>query len=141
MTGMRMSQPVCRCSRAVAHKCDEHFADLVPNRTDKDNLYTHLFRAVYATIASHWFCPPLVPEIEFRAAIQGHYQILDENNPTLRRSLAAGRHYFDYKISDGQGNIDGRLGIKLSRQGISVGEQVIFVRTSELKQNREEKII
>ena len=109
-----------RYSRAVAHKCDEHFADLVPERTGKDNLYTHLFRAVYATIASHWFCPPHVPEIEYRAAIQGHYQILDENDPTLRRSLAAGRHYFDYKISDGHGNIDGRLGIKLSDPGVSI---------------------
>lgn len=109
-----------RYSRAVAHKCDEHFADLVPKRTGKDNLYTHLFRAVYATIASHWYCPPHVPEIEYRAAIQGHYQILDENDPQLRRSLAAGRHYFDYQISDGQGNIDGRLGIKLSLNGVSV---------------------
>ena len=117
-----------RYSRAVAKKCDEHFADLVPRRAGEDNLYSHLFRAVYATIASHWYCPPTVPEMEYRAAIQGHYQILEEKNPVLRRSLEAGRHYYDYKISDGSGNIDGRLGIKLGQPGVEIIEQ--FVRAS-----------
>lgn len=112
-----------RYGSAVATKCDRYFDELVPKREDKDNLYTHLFRAVYATIASYWFCPPTVPEMEFRAAIQGHYQILDEQNPELRRSLAAGRNYFDYKISDGEGNIDGRLGIKLGLPDVEVVEQ------------------
>jgi len=112
-----------RYSRAVSKKCDEHFADLVPRREGEDNLYSHLFRAVYATIASYWYCPPTVPEMEYRAAIQGHYQILNERDPVLRRSLEAGRHYFDYKISDGMGNIDGRLGIKLGDPDVEVLEQ------------------
>jgi hypothetical protein len=112
-----------RYSRAVASKCDLYFSDLVPRRDDKDNLYTHLFRAVYATIAAYWFCPPTVSELEYRAAIQGHYQILDEQNPELRHSLAAGRNYFDYKISDGEGNIDGRLGIKLHLSDVEVIER------------------
>mgnify|MGYP006356583811 CR=1 FL=1 len=90
-----------RYGRAVATKCDRYFDELVPPREDKDNgrlkcpneirasrphLYTHLFRAVYATIASYWYCPPSIPEIEFRAAIQGHYQIIDEKNPKFSRS-------------------------------------------------------
>jgi len=112
-----------RYSRAVAKKCDEHFVGLVPKRDGEDNLYSHLFRAVYATIASHWYCPPTIPEMEYRAAIQGHYQILEEKNPVLRRSLEAGRHYYDYRISDGSGNIDGRLGIKLDLSGVEVVEQ------------------
>jgi hypothetical protein len=112
-----------RYSRAVASKCDLYFSDLVPRRDDKDNLYTHLFRAVYATIAAYWFCPPTVSELEYRAAIQGHYQILDEKNPELRHSIAAGRNYFDYKISDGEGNIDGRLGIKLHLSDVEVIER------------------
>ncbi|MBW4532562.1 MAG: telomere resolvase [Pleurocapsa minor HA4230-MV1] len=112
-----------RYGRAVAKKCDRYFDELVPPREDQDNLYTHLFRAVYATIASYWYCPPTVPEIEFRAAIQGHYQIIDELDPKLRRSIAAGRNYFDYRISDGQGNIDGRLGIKLSLPDVEILEQ------------------
>lgn len=112
-----------RFSSAVAKQCDRYFSELVPPRDDKDNLYTHLFRAIYGTIASFWYCPAIVPEMEFRAAIQGHYQILDEENPTLRRSLAANRNYFDYKISDGKGNVDGRLGIKLNLPSVKVIEQ------------------
>ena len=109
-----------RYAQAVATKCERYFRELVPTRDERDNLYTHLFRAIYATIAAYWYCPPTVPEMEFRAAIQGHYQILDEKNPELRRSLAAGRNYFDYKISDGEGNIDGRLGIKLGLPDVEV---------------------
>ncbi len=109
-------------AHAVINACDRHFKELVPTRDGEDNLYTHLFRAVYATIASHWYCPPSVPELEFRAYIQGHFKILDENDPKLRRSLAASRHYFDYKIADGIGNVDGRLGIKLPLPDVTVVE-------------------
>jgi Telomere resolvase len=109
---------------AVIRACDQHFAGLVPTREGKDALYTHLFRAVYATIASFWYCPQQVNEIEFRAAIQGHFQILNESRSTLRRSLAASRHYSDYEISDAviaqyQGK---RKGIKLGIAGIEVIE-------------------
>lgn len=120
-----------RFSKAVATQCERHFKGLVPPREGKDNLYTHLFRSIYGTIACYWYCPPNIPEIEYRAAIQGHYQILDEKNPELRRSLAAGRHYFDYKISDGQGNIDGRLGIKLGFPDIKIIEEFESVYTPE----------
>ena len=96
---------------------------MVEKRKDKDNLYTHLFRAVYSTIAAHWYCPPKVPVIEYRAAIQGHYQVLDEKNPQLRRAIAADRNYFDYQIGNGEGNIDGRLGIKLTLPGVKVIEE------------------
>lgn len=85
---------------AVIHQCDLHFQDLVPRREGKDNLYTHLFRAVYATVATFWFCPPRVNDVEFKAAIQGHYAILDEQNSERRRSLTASRHYSDYEIAD-----------------------------------------
>ena len=109
-------------SHAIAQACDRTFADLVPSREGKDNLYTHLFRAVYSTIATFWYCPTEVPELEFRAAIQGHYQILEEGQTELRRSLAASRHYFDYEIADkviaahkGQ-----RKGIKLEQRDVEV---------------------
>jgi len=112
-----------RYEERVAKKCDRHFSALVPKRDGKDNLYSHLFRAIYATIACHWYCPPTVPEMEYRAAIQGHYKLLNEKNEKLRRSLAASRHYFDYKIADGSGNIDGRLGIKLSLPRVQIIKQ------------------
>ena len=77
---------------------------------------------MYSTIATFWYCPSEVPELEFRAAIQGHYQILEEGQTELRRSLAASRHYFDYEIADkviaahkGQ-----RKGVKLKRPGVEV---------------------
>jgi Telomere resolvase len=100
---------------AVARACDKHFTDLIPRREGKDNLYTHLFRSVYATIATFWYCPEAVNPDEFKAAIQGHYAILDEQNPELRRSLIAGRHYADYEISDSviAQNHGKRKGIKL----------------------------
>jgi Telomere resolvase len=70
---------------AVTRACDKHFTDLVPHREGKDNLYTHLFRSVYATIATFWYCPPQVDPVEYRAAIQGHYVILDEMDMERRR--------------------------------------------------------
>ena len=109
-------------SHAIAQACDRTFDDLVPAREGKDNLYTHLFRSVYSTIATFWFCPPETPELEFRAAIQGHYKVLEEGQTELRRSLAASRHYFDYEISDrviaahhGQ-----RKGVRLGEPGVEM---------------------
>ncbi len=106
-------------SQRVAVACDRHFEDLVPSRAG-GNLYTHLFRAVYATIATFWYCPANVDTVEFRAAIQGHYQILDEKSPTLKRSLAASRHYADFDIADSviAQHHGKRKGIKLGHGGI-----------------------
>ena len=120
--GMNNTDINQKYSGAVAADCDRNFADLIPRRAGRDNLYTHLFRSVYAAIATHWYCPPRVADIEFKAAIQGHFTVLDQTNPKKRRSLAASRHYSDYKIGDGKGNIDGRQGIKLGQPGIEVIE-------------------
>jgi len=100
-------------SGAIADKCHEHFSDLVPARTDKDTLYTHIFRAVYATIAAHWYCPPAVPEHQFKAEIQGHFTITQDGKKLP--NYAARSNYDDYAIGNGQGNRDGRLGIKLDQ--------------------------
>ncbi len=130
-----------RYEHAVAVKCDRHFRDLVPLRSGKGNLYTHLFRAVYATIAAHWFCPPTVSDLEFRAYIQGHFQILNETNSEKRTSMAAQRHYWDYKIADGQGNVDGRLGIKLQQTGVQVLEAFDQSQTTTtIKEDRGQKV-
>jgi hypothetical protein len=105
---------------AVAKACDRAFSGLVPTRAGKDSLYTHLFRAVYATIATFWYCPPSVNETEFKAAIQGHYAIQEAGSHELRRSLAASRHYSDYEISDQEvAHYNGmRKGIKLGVGGV-----------------------
>lgn len=106
--------------QTVARVCDRFFQDLVSTRDGKNNLYTHLFRAVYATIATYWFCPTTVSDLEFRAYIQGHFKVLDETNRSKQTDMASQRHYWDYKISDGDGNIDGRLGIRLNEDGVEV---------------------
>ncbi|WP_299415051.1 protelomerase family protein [Acaryochloris sp. IP29b_bin.148] len=107
-------------SPPVAKACDRYFAELIPQRAGRGNLYTHLFRTIYARIATHWYAPPTVADVEYMAAIQGHFLIQNEQDPTLRRSLASTRHYNDYKIGDGQGNIDGRQGIRLQDPGVKV---------------------
>ncbi|WP_204137590.1 protelomerase family protein [Halomicronema sp. CCY15110] len=100
-------------SGAIAQKCEDLFSDLVPARSDKENLYTHIFRAVYATIAAHWYCPPAVPEHQFKAEIQGHFTITQDGKKLP--NYAARSNYDDYAIGNGQGNRDGRLGIKLGQ--------------------------
>lgn len=132
-----------RYSHQVNQAAERHFHGLVPSRlpapakgkqagsTDDplarqrrgDALYLHLFRAVYATIAVHWFCPPRVNRLVFKAEIQGHRQILEAPTSAMRRSYSASRHYDDYQIADASGeNIDGRQGIKL---GILPGLEVL----------------
>ena len=130
-----------RYEHAVAQICVRPERDLVPLRSGKGNLYTHLFRAVYATRAAHWFCPPNVSDLEFRAYIQGHFQILNETNREKRTSMAAQRHYWDYKIADGQGNVDGRLGIKLQQTGVQVLEAFDQSQTTTtIKEDRGQKV-
>lgn len=112
---------------AVARVCDEVFRDLVPTREGEGNLYTHLFRAIYASIATVWYCPPAVNPEEFKAAIQGHFKVLNATNPSLRRSLAAGRHYADYEVADAP-----RRGIKLGVAGIEPIEMFKIANSVEV---------
>ncbi|MFQ3638049.1 MAG: protelomerase family protein, partial [Cyanobacteriota bacterium] len=102
-----------RFSSAVAAKCVEHFSGLIPPRSGREDLYTHVFRAVYATIAAHWFCPPNIPEHNFKAEIQGHFTLSQDGRKLPNYSARA--NYDDYMIGTPDGNRDGRLGIKLGR--------------------------
>lgn len=110
--------------QAVSKACDTHFAELIPLREGKDNLYTHISRSVYATIAVFWFCPESVDPVEYKARVQGHYQVLNEENQTLRPSLEASRHYSDYAIAPKViAEHAGRSkGIKLGHGGVEVIE-------------------
>jgi Telomere resolvase len=113
--GLSAQQINQKYAHAVASACDRHFTDLVPKREGRDNLFTHLFRSVYAAIATLWFAPPTVDASEYKAAIQGHYAILEEPDSDLRRSLSASRHYNDYKIADPKGNIALSSNIQLTK--------------------------
>ncbi len=136
--GLTAGQINQKYAQAVATACDRHFSELVPNREGKDNLFTHLFRSVYAAIATHWYAPPTVDASEYKAAIQGHYAILEATDGTLKRSLAASRHYNDYKIGDLNGNIDGRQGIKLGYGGVEVIDVFSPERQGAIKEVTEE---
>jgi hypothetical protein len=141
-----------RYGHQVNQAADQHFCGLVPSRlpaapkSDRrggmdnpqarqhrsDALYLHLFRAVYATIAVHWFCPPRINRLVYKAEIQGHRQILEAPSSIMRRSYSASRHYDDYQIADASGeNINGHQGIKL---GILPGLEILRAFQSPSKQ-------
>lgn len=100
-----------RYSQQVARRVELHFDGLVPPRTGKDDLYTHIFRAVYAAITTFWFCPINVPPHKFKAEIQGHFKLTSDGRKLP--NYAARSNYDDYAIADANGNRDGRLGIML----------------------------
>ena len=68
------------------------------------------------------YCPPSVDEVEFKAAIQEHFALLNEKNSTNRRSLASSRHYSDYEIADSVISQHGgkRKDIKLGIGGVEL---------------------
>ena len=111
-----------RYGRQCKEAANKHFADLVPPRHGDDDLYMHLFRAIYATIAVFYFCPPRVNDTLFKAEIQGHRMIIDTADKKKRRAYSASRHYDDYKIQDASGNVDGRRGLRLGKPGVQVLE-------------------
>lgn len=117
---LSLTQVNIRLSPAVAEACDRHFADLVPPIEGRDNLYTHLFRKIYATIATYFYCPPTVDEAEFRAEIQGHFTAQEGQTLAERRSLNSDRFYRSYVILDAEGN--SRKGIRLDWHGVEVLE-------------------
>jgi hypothetical protein len=114
-----------RYSEASADACDRCFADLVPKRQDKERLYNHLFRALYATIAAHWYCPSTVLEHNYKAEIQGHFTLSADGKKIPNYSARS--HYDDYLIGYFDPNNqtwqrDGRLGLKLEVEGVQVIE-------------------
>lgn len=120
--GLSPDQINAKYSAPVIRAVDNHFADLVPVREGHDNLYTHLQRAVYAALATYYYCPPTVPVWKFKALAQGHFQVLEAPDDTVRLAYTARRHYDDYEIGDGHGHVDGRRGLHLGQPGVQVLE-------------------
>jgi hypothetical protein len=108
--------------RQCREAANRHFAGLIPAREGEDDLYMHLFRAIYATLAVHYYCPPRINPTLYKAEIQGHRMIVDADDPKERRSYAASRHYDDYAIADARGNRDGRQGLRLGLPGVEILE-------------------
>ncbi|KAI9131963.1 telomere resolvase [Acaryochloris sp. CCMEE 5410] len=104
----------------VALACDLNFADLIDYQSVEGNLYTQLSRTIYARIATHWYAPPQILDIDFMAAIQGHFIILQTKDVETKKSLAKKRHYFDYFIGNEIGKINRQQGIRLHDPNVSV---------------------
>jgi hypothetical protein len=105
----------------VPHACRQHFADLVPGREaendDGERLYTHLFRAVYAEIATYYYKPEWVPDHRFKAEIQGHFKLTEDGQKIPNYS--ARQNYDDYLIRD---RASGKPGVKLGMPGVQILE-------------------
>jgi len=122
-TGMVDRDVSHKYSQPVREAANRHFAELVPARAgNHDEIYTHLFRTIYARIAVLYYCPMNVTDIHYMATIQGHYKILESDSETDRRNYASGAHYYDYRLVGPDGNIDGRQGIKLGTKSVELLE-------------------
>ncbi|WP_010474803.1 protelomerase family protein [Acaryochloris sp. CCMEE 5410] len=118
-TGMNNRQINAQYEADVVTACDRTFWDLLDHERVEGNIYNHLSRTVYARIATLWYAPPQILDIDFMAAIQGHTIILGTNDLEDKKALAEKRHYFDYQIGTQQGQIDSRQGIRLSDPDVS----------------------
>lgn len=114
----QLKQAINRRYENVPKAVRRHYKDLIPGRkADNDSgekLYTHIFRAVYAEIATYFYKPSTIPTHRFKAEIQGHFSI---NASGKVRSYTSRPHYDDYLISD---RLPDQDGIKLSLDDVSV---------------------
>ena len=114
----QLKQAINKRYEDVPKAVRRHYKDLIPGReADNDSgekLYTHVFRSVYAEIATYFYKPSTVPDHRFKAEIQGHFSITAHGQV---RSYTSRPHYDDYKISDRSPSQDG---IKLSLPDVSL---------------------
>jgi hypothetical protein len=131
----------------IGAAAERHFAGLVPRRHGREKLFAHVFRAVYPRLAVYYFCPPDVSDLAYVSTILGHYWTATADEAQQRNYISS-LHYFDYKVGDGTGNIDGRQGIRLGEPGVEVldvfkpkpvGEQVVRTQRKESQVERLER--
>lgn len=103
----------------VSETADRYFTTYVPVRNGGDSLYTHLFRTVYAQLAWLFYGPDHIVDLTFMSRIYGHYWILEASGQA-QYDYKTTMHYYDYRIADAQGKVDGRQGIKLGQPGVTV---------------------
>lgn len=132
----QLKQAINRRYENVPSSVRRHYKDLIPGRkADNDSgekLYTHIFRAVYAEIATYFYKPSTIPTHRFKAEIQGHFSI---NASGRVRSYTSRPHYDDYLISD---RLPDQEGIKLSLSNVSV-LSAFFDKDSDKDTDKEDK--
>lgn len=113
-----------RYGAEVRATTNRHFVDLVPTRSGKEeNLFVHLFRSVYVTLAVYYFCPPAINALDYKATIAGHYWVEragEAGNEQLKRNYLSTLHYDDYQVGTPEGGLDPRQGIRLGEPGVKV---------------------
>ncbi|EFH80761.1 protelomerase family protein [Ktedonobacter racemifer] len=101
----------------VRKAANYYFQDLIPSVEDEDeqarDLYAHLFRSVFRTIAIWAYCPVRVDPDTFSATILGHTYYQQLTTKKERLNFASEHYYHRFAIGDRQGQIDGRRGIRL----------------------------
>jgi hypothetical protein len=78
---------------------NRHFTGLIPVPEDRNDLFTYLFRSVYARIATYWYCPEEVTDLTYFTAICGHFELI-EGTEEQRRIFADSQSYVRYQILD-----------------------------------------
>jgi hypothetical protein len=126
-----------RYGEEVRTASDRHFASLISCRTGRDSLFTHLFRTCFGVLAVWLFAPPSVNALVYKATIYGHYWVLQAKTEEQRQNYLSTLHYDDYKVGNGQGNIDGRQGIRLGEPGVRVLAR--FQKAVEVQAQKEER--
>jgi hypothetical protein len=116
---LTLNQIAHRYGPRVREMAREAFGGVLPVRAGKQQLAAHDLRAAYARICVHWYCPAEKSDRLYAATILGHLQGDIPEAEALER-MASEEHYADYLIGDGQGNVDGRKGIKLGEPGVVV---------------------
>ena len=96
---------------------------LIPNSSRKDSRYTQIHRAVYGTLATHWYCPPDVSSTDYKAYISGQEKMIEGKEDPIKEKIAVQLHYYDYQIGVNRKNIDERVGIKLNNPSVKIIEK------------------
>ncbi|WP_172632428.1 protelomerase family protein [Dictyobacter arantiisoli] len=110
-----------RYGSVVRALANERLRGLIPLRSSKEFVTTHLNRCIYGRLCVFYFAPSHVPDITYMATIYGHYWSAGEEED-VQRNYQSTLHYYDYVIGDGHGQVDRRQGIRLGEPGVEILE-------------------
>ena len=111
-----------RYGSVVRALANERLSGLIPLRSSKEFVTTHLNRCIYGRLCVFYFGPAHVPDITYMATIYGHYWSDGEVVEDVQRNYQSTLHYYDYVIGDGHGQVDRRQGIRLGEPGVEILE-------------------
>lgn len=111
-----------RYGSVVRALANERLRGLIPLRSSKEFVTTHLNRCIYGRLCVFYFGPAHVPDITYMATIYGHYWSDGEAADDVQRNYQSTLHYYDYVIGDGHGQVDRRQGIRLGEPGVEILE-------------------